>query len=361
MTADRSEMFDQPPAYEEGDKVVYRASSLGMCNGALVRARLGVTGSPPPDLMQERFDEGTDWEERVLLAGLGVDWSEVTLTDHLALYGRVTEAAGGRRQVQAEVAWGNKVVRCHPDAIAYHGQGAQGQRVVEVKFLGPEMMQEKMRGIAKDGMRGLGSMYAWQASIEMLSTGLPMLYIIGEKKVGVPVGGKRVVDLAHVEVYEWDEPCYSLADVKMRVLEIEGYVARGEMPDCPVPFMYPCPYWQEHPAREREELDDAGLVYAVETWKKARDLELLAGKDTDAAKADVEREMDRLGLHEAKCAGVNIAVVPPAEQGNVAWAKWASAVKKKYPEVKELSEDEFRGKAREGYVRITLVDDKEKD
>ena len=86
---ERDAAYDRAIAYEEdgeaGGLVVYRASSLGGCVGALTRARLGVTASPPPALMLERFQEGTDWEQAVIDAGLGGEggeWMQITDPDH---------------------------------------------------------------------------------------------------------------------------------------------------------------------------------------------------------------------------------------------------------------------------------------
>jgi hypothetical protein len=187
----RDESFDKPLAYEDGDKVVYRASGLGACVGALVRARLGVTGSPPSDFMQTRFDEGTDWEAEVIARGLGVDWVQVLDADHLTPFGTVVDADYGRLQLQTEIAWGNKIIRCHPDAIAIQGSTLRPY-VVEAKFLSPDFALEKIKAVDKMGARGLGETYAWQVAVEMLSTGLPCLYVIGFKDV-VEVDGERVV------------------------------------------------------------------------------------------------------------------------------------------------------------------------
>lgn len=339
---ERDETYDKPIAYEEGDRVIYRASSLGMCDGALVRARLGVTGSGPGEMMLERFQEGHDWEERVLLAGLGVDWMRVEDRDHLELYGKVVESqeGGGGLQVQTELAWSNKVVRCHPDAIAVH-RGNLEKRVVEVKFLGAEMFAQMLNGDWKDT-------YLWQRSIEMLSTGLPMLYIIGEK---LRVDGE--VSLGSVEVLEFDAPTHSLTDVKMRVLQIEGYLARGEMPACPVPFMYPCPYWAEHEKVEKAEIEDEALTHLVESHaRNAAKMEAIV-VEGQQIKAQIEERMRELGLSGGRVGSWDVNVIEASEKGNVSWAKAYKALSKQTGE--RVDEDEFRGKPSDGYVRVSKV------
>ena len=348
MAVDRDATYDKPAAYEEGDRVVYRASSLGSCPGALVRARLGVSGSAPSDMMQERFDEGHAWEARVIAAGLGVDWVQVTERDHLAQYGEVVQDDAGL-QVETEIAWSNKVIRCHPDAIAIQGSTLKPY-VVEAKFLGEAMFNDiTMRGVWPAN-------YQWQKAVEMLSTGLPLLYIIGKKVVTEGADGERVVELGEVWTEEVLDPPFSLAEVKMRVLEIEGYVARGEMPKCPLPLMYPCPYWADHEpgagADARVESDDEVLKAWVDVWRRAKEESDKAVEAVDFARKAVLEQMAELKLESARCDGVDLTVIRPT-QGNVSWAKAYKALSMQTKQ--QVNEDEFRGKVGDVTVRIALV------
>jgi hypothetical protein len=341
-------------AYEDADgKVVYRASSLGSCIGALVRARLGVSGSAPSDMMQERFDEGHAWEERVITAGLGVDFTRVTDRDHLELYGKVVESDSGL-QVETELAWSNKIVRCHPDAIAIQGSTLKPY-VVEAKFLGEQMFNDIT-------MRGVWPVtYQWQKAVEMLSTGLPLLYIIGKKVVEEDAAGERMVSLGEVWTEEILTPPMSLAEVKMRVLEVEGYVTRGEMPACPVPLMYPCPYWADHEPAEStrvDESDDEVLKAWVDVWKLAKAASEKADADLEFARKAVAEQIKELGLASARCDGVDITTVTPT-QGNVSWAKAYKALSQQTGE--RVDEDKFRGKVGDATVRIAYVKDKAKE
>lgn len=351
---DRDAVYDKPIAYEEGERVVYRASSLGMCLGALVRARLGVSGSAPSDMMQERFDEGHDWEERVLLAGLGVDYTRVVDRDHLAMYGTVVEDVAGL-QVETAVEWGNKVVRCHPDAIAIQGSTLQ-PHVVEVKFLGEQMFAEAKRDF--DAFLTNHPTYRWQAAVEMLSTGLPLLYIVGQKVVREREGVDREVELGEVLTVEYGAlgvGLPGLKDVKARVLEVEGYVARGEMPACPVPFMYPCPYWADHEATDKVVIDNEALAAWVDVWREADKAVKKAAEDMEFAKKALAEQMAELGYTSGRCDGVDIAVVGEAEKGNVSWAKAYKALSQQTGE--RVDEDKFRGAPSKGYVRVQEAKD----
>jgi len=368
-TEARDEIFDKPLTYENDEgKIIYRASGLGGCVRSLVLSRLGVTPSPPSDFMAERFQEGHDWEREVLARGLeqagGQGWVEVTNPDHLALYGRVVQEEGDVMQVETELAWSNKVIRCHPDAIAVNRDGLD-QRVVEAKFLSSEFASAKYREIdkatkaGKHPALGLGEQYAWQVAVEMLSTGLPMLYVIGEKEVGENEDGGRVVTgIGTVQVWEWDEPPFSLAEVKARVLEVEGYVARGEMPPCPVPLQYPCGFWREHEEREEiEEITDPELDKLVEEFARANgEAHKLADR---AAKLKVQmlERMRGIGMNSGKGHGLIVSRVS-ARPGNVSWAKWAQEVKKKHPEVTDVDEEKFRGKEVAETIRVEEIDKK---
>ncbi len=347
MTEQRDEVYDRPLAYEDGEKVVYRASGLGSCPGALVRARLGVSGSLPSDFMAERFQEGHDWEARVLAAGLGVDFIQVTTRDHLLPYGRVVESDSGL-QVETEVAWGNKVVRCHPDAVAMKG-ATLSPYVVEVKFLGDSMYDDIVR-------RGKWPVtYEWQKAIEMISTGLPMLYIVGQKVVGEDEAGERMVSLGEVWTVEVDVPPFSLKEVKMRVAEIEGFVSRGEMPACPVPFDFPCSYFMNHESRDAEVIDNEVLAEWIAVWRLAAKAVDTAAKDLEFAKGAIREQMAELGLTSGRCEGVDIAVVKEAEKGNVSWSRAYKELAKVTGQ--SVDEDQFRGKAAAGYVRVQEAKD----
>lgn len=345
-SGERDAVFDKPYAYEDDTgRVVYRASSLGACTGALTRARLGVSGAMPNDFMQTRFDEGHNWEARVLAAGLGDDWVQITDGDKLAAWGTLVDSEAGI-QVETEVTWSNKVIKCHPDAIAVKRDTLQPY-VVEVKFLGAQMWDD----IVYTTGRGMSEGYKWQVAIEMLSTGLPMLYVVGKKVVSEDADGGRVVELGEVWTKEILEPPYSLKQVKARVLEVEGYVARGEMPACPVPFVYPCPYYADHEARGVEVINSVVLGEWIGVWREAVKAKERADKDLEFTRKAIAEQMGELGKVSGRCEGVDIAVVAASEKGNVSWSRAYKALSTQTGE--RVDEDEFRGEGKAGYVRVS--------
>ncbi len=349
---DRDPIYDRASVYEEGDRVVFRASSLGNCIGALVRSRLGVTGSPPPEAMQARYDEGTAAEADVLARGLGVDWIEVKDPNHLSPFGKVVEAEGGRAQVETEIAWGNKVVRCHPDAVVVQGSTLK-QFVCEVKFLGPDMFAEVLADLEK--FLANHPTYRWQFSIESLSTGLPLLLVVGCKDI-IEVDGERVLrGVGEVLTIEVDPALlYSLTDVKMRVAEVEGYVQRGDMPSCPLPLMYPCAYWADHPVADKPVITDEAMVAWIDVWKRSKDDLVKAEAAMDFVRGAIAEQMVELGITGGVCEGVALAQVPAQTQGNVSWKKAYDALVKESG--KRVDEEKFRGEPKKGYVRIEAKD-----
>lgn len=338
-------IYDRANVYEADDGTIhYRASSFGYCIGALVRARMGLTPSTPPGFMLERFAEGRDWEREVLDRGLGVDWIEVT-DSRLARFGTVLDSG----QIDTRLVWGNKVVTCHPDAIVQHGADKH-MRVCEVKFLARQGMLDIADGVEREGMVGLGSAYAWQASIEMLTTGLPMLYVIGVKDVKTTGDTREVVGVSEVLCLEFEEPCYSFRDVKMRVAEVEGWVVRGELPPCVVPFDFPCGYWQEHEARdEREEITDDVLCHLVGSYARNRTRHEATQREYEEIRKDIDGRLAELELSGGLCSGWNISVTDN-RPGNVSWKKAYEALAKQTDSKVDL--ELYRGDEVKGGIRM---------
>lgn len=353
-TTDFDPIFDRANVYEDdAGHVVYRASSFGYCLGALVRARLGMTPAPPPDLMLERYQEGHDWEREVLAAGLGVDWVEVTTPSALKRFGQVVEGQNGERQVEAELRWSDKILRVHPDAIVKRGNGG-AMRVCEVKFLAGARVLE-MAGATGDMRAVLGDAYAWQASIEMLATGLPMLYIVGAKDIKTTADAREVVGIADVLVMEWDEPAFTFRDIKMRVAEVEGWASRGEFPPCPIPFDWPCGFYADHEPREAEEITDEVLVHLAESYGRAMAKIEVTKAEADAIKASIDARLVEVGVEGGRCGGWDIARTQP-RKGNVSWAEWAKTAKKIHPDLVDIiEEDKLRGAEVAGGVRMSKV------
>lgn len=249
---------NRPAVYEEGDKWVLRASSLGNCFSHLVRCGLGYTPEPPPDFMLERFAEG-DRAEPVILNWLNTKggWAiwDAYKMDQIAeqFGGSVAEREGADPQLELEIPVGkNAVIRVHPDGIAtcfmlsretqerWPNLQTGEEVVVEVKALGKDFLKKYKR----EGLNAF-PYYAYQVSIEMAATGLPCLFVVGEKDENGDVQEDKIV---------WDlyrEPPYTLPQLKVRVMKILAAINRGEIPECDI-AMYPCGFWQEHDTTSKD-------------------------------------------------------------------------------------------------------------
>ncbi len=236
---------DRPSVYHDPDidRWVYRASALGACDRELVAHRRGMVGSPPPDWLQVRFDEGHDWEARILA--------------------RVEEDQGvslGLAQHQTILEVGKKAaVRGSIDA--YDDLGT----VVDAKFLGPDLFEKLknggiqtsphywwQQGVYAHGMRAEG----FKVDNICLAMGLKNIVGKGEDR---EVTGIAAMHYLWVDVFELP----TVAQIKARVMGIERMAGKpaDEWPDCPQPFQYPCAFDWLHEERDVAiEVTDPAMV-----------------------------------------------------------------------------------------------------
>lgn len=361
-TTERDPIFDKPTTYELLDgRVVYRASSLGFCPGALVRSRLGITPSPPPENIERAWAAGRDNEAALVARGLeqigykAVN-SRVILGGLPGVRGVVETDAGLQVEVQIEVGK-RAVVLCHPDGIAMKKGAVKGDEkmVVEAKLLSQSYWDQITRGGGVPA--GLTETYSWQVSVEAHATGLDVIYIIGVKEedgTWDAADGKVVV----FQVKKENTP-YTIEQIKTRVLEIEGYVHRGDMPTCPEPKMWPCPWWKEHDddRAEVETVEDELLESLAARYKDLGDQMDVLKAQREAARdgilkwyADTGRASGDEGRVEV--GGLRVVRVAGGE-GNVSWkGVWESV---KY-EHKDMDLEQFRGKPTNDSVRVERIE-----
>lgn len=205
---------NRPNVYWEGKKLIIRASALGRCMGELVRTGIGMEPAPAPEDMKRRWAEGVVAEPQILewLRGQGLKVSN----------------DGPDNQLELEISVGNVVLRCHPDGVAVKvGEDSfpEWARVIEAKALRPSMRAKPFPP------------YDWQMSAEMAASGLPGLWVYGEKGEDGQLTGK-------FEIVEQDEPVYSLTNIKKRLLAIYKAVCSNTVPECDWK-QYPCGFYRE--------------------------------------------------------------------------------------------------------------------
>lgn len=216
---------DRPPAYFEGDLLVVRASALGSCMWELIAAAQGHERNAVPEALQAKFDQGHDWEPKVLGRLRELNWK---LNDELA------------QQEGALRVGGNRIVRLHPDAIGEPSL-MEGARVIEVKAFAASTYDKAQR----HGVQATFHEYEWQLSAMMHAYRLPGVWVVVNKETG------------ELHFQYVDKPIVPLSEIVKRVKAIyEGAlgedIATTERP-CEQPAQWPCRYLHLRPEPERKE------------------------------------------------------------------------------------------------------------
>lgn len=350
---------DKPSLYTElieGDEfLIFRASAFGMCVSYLVRCGLGYTPEPPPDFMLERYQEGTDAEPVILkwlhTTGGWRVWDDYALIDWAEPKGYRFIESAGQLETHLDVARSNRI-RCHPDGIATCYLKASTEErydtgeeaVVEAKAFGPDFAAKFKR----EGIMGF-PYYAWQVSIEMITTGLPCVFVVAEKDDD----GCVYPDVTPPQVHFFREPPYPIGKVKARAIKLRGLVDRSEIPECDV-AQFPCGFYQEHDttqgvwakvkATEGATLDiEVALLDSLaEQYLEGHKME----KDGKEKKAAASKGL-AIAFDSAKAKGTTIAgdvyevkdQVNP-KKGNVVWEDLIKGEFKK--EVDDKTKDKYR-------------------
>jgi hypothetical protein len=253
-------LSDKPSVYLEDGKAIYRASALGNCQNALLLARLGYTGSMPPQWMQDRYDEGNE-QEAIIGRKLERDFG-------FHLYGE---------QQTMEIDCGSKaMVRGHCDWL---NQGPFQVNnlgsMVAVDVEGPVVVDAKAFAVStyakwrKTQFKGF-DYYLWQMSVYAHAIGA----------VGVVMAVKNKNTSQYLVEYFPTETLRPMADVICRVLEIEDMATNGVMPfDQPCsPKMFPCPYFMMHPSAEKRDAPEQLQSLVDERQKLKQDIAVAEGR-----------------------------------------------------------------------------------
>lgn len=259
---------DRPNVYVEDGVVIYRASSLGNCIRSLVASRLEMEPLPHPDFLLKAFDEGNR-NEPVILA-------------ELANRGYVLEHTGDGEQLETEIPIGDKIrIRCHPDGIGYANLDAGSRRVVEVKALARSTWD-------KFHSKGLDEFpyYKMQVSIEMHSTGLPCLFVVGLKNPD----RDNLCDQFVVTLI--DKPPIPLNVIKAKVIKVESLAKKGELPSCDF-NQYPCQFVHLHEDEEAGTGEigvDLEIDLLLTNYVRGQELE----KEAKALKAPASEQIKKI-------------------------------------------------------------------
>lgn len=225
---------DRPSVYHDPDidRWVYRASSLGSCERRLVAHRRGIHAQPVPDWLQVRFDEGHEWETRILQRWEDDNTGCLALSqDNLIL--EVGKHAAVRGSIDG-----------------YDDRGT----IVDGKFLGP-YLYDRLRS------KGISAFphYEWQQAAYAHAARAKgykvdnICLAMGLKDIEGEGDARRIVGIKEMS-YLWVDVAElpTVAQIKARVMRLEKLAAQeGDVwPDCPTPFEYPCPFDWLHEDRD---------------------------------------------------------------------------------------------------------------
>lgn len=199
---------------------IYRASSLGYSLEQLVAGHLGYEPIPPPEWLQEKYDEGSELEPVVLAELRSRGWF---LQDE-------------QLEVELDVIPGVAKVVGHLDGTGHPDSLPWG--VVEVKTMAEKSWKDfELNGWASTSP--LITKYKWQASAYMLATQKPH-YMVAWNKVTKEI----YVEFAQA-------PFYTISDIANKLQLAEDHINKGLVPDgC---TDYPCPYFYLHAPIEAPE------------------------------------------------------------------------------------------------------------
>lgn len=286
------ELVNKPMVYEDADtgRIVYRASSLLSCQNALLIARTGVDGVAPPEKLQKRFDEGHE-QEALILGKLDKDHG--------------FNCYGQQQEVEIPVGPG-ALIRGHVDALS-----ALDDAIVHTIDEVPVGQNRTVGNMLGEGLLGVIDgkalapagyatwrskffeaylYYLWQQGVYLYGLGFDAVIMAVKDKVT----GDISVDLFTMDWYKRRLP---KATIFQRVMTVEKW---AKDPDALFktpcsPKMWPCPFFQLHPASERaEKPDDAKgdmehLANLADELHKAKTLAVIAKGDIEDLEGQITK------------------------------------------------------------------------
>jgi hypothetical protein len=228
---------DRPMRYVEatktGERVIYRASSLGACARAVVACARGEFAEAKPAWFQEVLDEGTNAEAAIRSK---YRWA------------RGVKVQDDQREVElylGESDGREVIVRGHIDGMTWSDPDEPDY--LDTLFEAKKFRPSTWPKFQQSGIE-VNPNYPWQVSVYMHALDLDECDFVG----GLFVDG----EITEVEIKHLAQPPISLKAIRKRVMEWEKLIAAGfdaKEVDCSK-TMYPCPYFKLHDEDEDDEL-----------------------------------------------------------------------------------------------------------
>lgn len=257
--------------YDDGGKVIYRASSLGMCVRALVAIAHGgyeeALGKDRADLLDRTSIEG-EFHEGAVRAKLEHQGWKIHSTQDV---------------VEIPVIKG-VVIRGHTDGIV-SSSSDEPSLLLEVK----SMSNKRFDRWIKTGFEGFLK-YAYQISAYMQATpDLDVIYIAKRREDG----------FENRQIIKAGEPPIAWSVIKKKVLAVEGFRRKGRgFPDCDVPpsEQFWCPFFYLHDEvvdSVDTEMTEEMLAVLIDLIPKRLELSELEkeGKDAEILRKELDKEI----------------------------------------------------------------------
>lgn len=331
---------DRAPAYwevaEDGtERAVFRASALGsLCEASLVRALVGQPAEPPPAWLQEKFDQGNEAEAKVFdLLERRYGWKMLG-PDRLSYWGPVQSDG----QIKTELHVGKHRVRCHPDAVLVRvdREGQGDESTPDWAKLGALAVGEgkafSESTYKKWKVEGLDVIapYKIQVAVEMLTTGLPCVYVVGVKGED----GKVLADRCYVKYYT--DPPVSRVEIAKKVMRIvnaaKDHEAGRPMMPCVEGGQYPCAFYRMSDTacgvggKARATVDDDETAAKIAHWARFYLTGETIKKSGEHKMAEAKARLLEL-VHESTDTGPYRISYSSGGNGKVSWKAVASELR----------------------------------
>lgn len=211
---------NRPIVYQDGEWIIYRASSIGKPVRCLAAAREGATPLPAPQYLIEAAEAGNQYEAIVKDRLRAEGWHIPEDREQEFVEVVVREATPGELGIK---------VRGHLDGFTAIAPDDTTDTMLEVKSMSARVFDEWVTW----GFERFPE-YKAQVSTYMLATGKPATYAVVCRDD--PDGEERML-LKRIET-----PPVEFDTLAQKTLIVEAFYDRGTLPTCDGTSKYACPY-----------------------------------------------------------------------------------------------------------------------
>jgi len=158
--------------------------------------------------------------------------------------------------------------------VVGHIDGLLDPYVVEVKSMGKDAFDTWKTSLWDTP--GLVQRYKWQVSVYMLALDRQLKFIV------------KCRDTGELSTMYVEAPFYSKQDVLKRIVEIEKWVRRGELPDECSSVMFPCPYYYLEAQQSLEVTEDGVIDELAKMYSESQ----VAVKTAERRKVEARKALD---------------------------------------------------------------------